>query len=165
MTPLGRRAPEFMRAPQSSASPSPTTHPDPSTDKPLTTHSRPMTAPGPTMEFRTIDPSPPEPLQRGCCPPHLGTVYVMGRSRVPLSPIRETARMSDRPFLVVVLWRYNRSIAPSGSTGTGVRGDSVSKAMLSQRAVQHPHTAATTGVKRETRIHQRSLFRGAKITD
>ncbi len=66
MTPVGRRVPAFMRAPKSSTFPSSMTHPAPSTDKPLTTQSRRITAPGPTMELRTIVPSPPRLRERGC---------------------------------------------------------------------------------------------------
>src|SRR5215204_328671 len=58
ITSLDNRVPEFNLAPQSSTFPSSTTHLSPSTDNPLTTQFRWTTAPGPTMEFRTIVPSP-----------------------------------------------------------------------------------------------------------
>src|SRR5215208_74674 len=54
ITSLDNRVPEFNLAPQSSTFPSSTRHLSPSTDNPLTTQFCWITAPGPTIELRTI---------------------------------------------------------------------------------------------------------------
>src|SRR5215218_8313685 len=89
----------------------------------------------------------------------LGTVCVMGRSRVPFPPIRATARIFDRPFYLRVSGRACRPRHPSNAPAT-----ETARSMLSAQDAA-PKRIAPLRASTDTRVTRRPPSLSARATD